>query len=94
MGAFKDVVRLLQRPISASPDLLPLQRRGRQGVENEMHFGSNCEAGVRFIRGGQIQGWISMLEDVVLTSERVAGPGALAIHAWEMRERWNVTVVA
>lgn len=88
-GMFSGIIRLAQRPTSASSTAIPFEWRGRENGEGEMSFGDSCQGHIKFLEKGKIEGRISLYGDAVFQGKKETGPGAPRRTAKDMKEEWE-----
>ncbi|KAL9045295.1 MAG: hypothetical protein Q9214_001641 [Letrouitia sp. 1 TL-2023] len=85
-GMFSGIIRLAQRPTSATSTSVPFKWRGRENGEGEMSFGDRCQGHIKFLEKGKIEGRINVYGDATFQGKRRGAPGRTAK---DMREEWE-----
>ena len=87
-GMFTGILHLTERPWAIS-DSCYFHWRGRENGEGEMSFGDDCNGEIRFLGGGEIEGWINLYGKCGFTGKRRQGPGTPVRTAVRMRAEWD-----
>lgn len=83
---FSGIIRLAQRPTSASSTSIPFEWRGREHGEGEMNIGALNQGNIKFLEKGKIEGKINVYGVATFQGKRTGAPERTVK---DMREEWE-----